>query len=183
METTLSSSRAFIGRIVSVRVDEVETPSGRRATREVVERPDTVSVLAVDDQGRVLLVRQYRYAVGKETLEIPAGTIDPGETPEEAARRELREETGYDCEELKRLITYHPAVGYSTEKMTIFLAKKLVPAPLVGDEESIRAEAVPIAEACGVLFGQSPAGADGALSASDGKTIIALLLVLSRGLL
>ena len=183
METAISSTTAFSGRIVSVRVDEVETPSGRRATREVVERPDTVSVLAVDDKGRVLFVRQYRYAVGRETLEIPAGTIDPGETPEEAARRELREETGYDCEELEPLITYYPAAGYSTEKMTIYLAKKLVPAPLVGDEESIKAEAVATEEACRILTEQPLVGADRGSVFHDGKTIIALLLAHSRGLL
>ena len=103
MEKKISSRQVYAGRIVTLRVDQVETPGGRITSREVVERPDTVSILAIDDRGRVLLVRQFRYAVGQDTLEIPAGTIDPGETPAEAARRELREETGFGCERLEEL--------------------------------------------------------------------------------
>jgi len=143
MEKAISTRTVFNGRILSVRVDTVLTGHGRETTREVVERPDTVSVVAVDANGQILLVRQYRYATGKYTVEIPAGTIDPGETQEEAAKRELREETGYDCDRLKQLYTYSPAIGYSTEKMTIFLATGLRLAPLKGDEDDISVDCRP----------------------------------------
>ncbi|HHY12506.1 MAG TPA: NUDIX hydrolase [Firmicutes bacterium] len=146
METPISKRTVFKGRILSVRVDTVLTRHGRETTREIVERPDTVSVVAIDEKRNILLVRQYRYATGKYTVEIPAGTIDPGETPEQAARRELREETGYDCDNLIPVHLYWPAIGYSTEKMTIFIATGLKPAPLKGDEDSIELLRLPFSQ-------------------------------------
>ena len=81
-------------------------------------RPDTVAIVAIDQDLNILLVRQYRYAISKYALEIPAGLVDKGETAEEAARRELREETGYDCTNLRLYILFGRAIGYSTEQMT-----------------------------------------------------------------
>ncbi len=106
-ERTVESRRAFDGRLISVRVDEIETDSGRRATREVVEHPGAVAVLPVHDDGTIVLVRQYRYAVGRSLLEVPAGTREPGEPDEETARRELREEVGLEASswlEISRLV-------------------------------------------------------------------------------
>ncbi len=143
MEKPMSKRTVFKGRILSVRIDTVLTGQGREITREIVDRPDTVSIVALDTNLDIYLVRQYRYARGDYTVEIPAGTIDPGETPEEAAKRELREETGYDCADLIPLYTYWPAIGYSTEKMTIFLARGLRLAPLEGDEYDICLERLP----------------------------------------
>ena len=140
MEKPISKRLVYRGRVLSVRVDTVVTEKGRETTREIVDRPDTVSVVALDNDANILLVRQYRYAISKYTLEIPAGVIDPGETPEQAARRELREETGYDPNSLTRLYSYWPAIGYSTERMTIFLATGLRYAPLEGDEEELHLE-------------------------------------------
>lgn len=146
MEKPITKRTVFQGRILSVSVDTVLTRHGRETTREIVDRPDTVSVVAVDGNWDIFLVRQYRYATGKYTVEIPAGTIDSGEIPEQAARRELREETGYDCETLIPLYTYWPAIGYSTEQMTIFLATGLRLAPLKGDEDSIELVRLPFSQ-------------------------------------
>ena len=94
-EQLLSSQQIYEGRAVKLRVDTVEKPSGRITTREIVEHGDCVAIVAIDVEDSVLLVRQFRQAVGKDLLEIPAGGINPGESPTEAVRRELQEETGY----------------------------------------------------------------------------------------
>jgi ADP-ribose pyrophosphatase len=94
-EETLSSRRIYQGRAVNLRVDTVRLPSGRQTTREVVEHEECVAVVAVDDKDNILLVKQYRQPVEKELLEIVAGGIDPGESPEDCVRREMREETGF----------------------------------------------------------------------------------------
>ncbi len=143
METPISRRSIFEGRIFSVRVDTVSTQKGCETTREIIDKPDTVSVVAIDDEHNILLVKQYRYAVGKCILEIPAGSVDPGETPEEAARRELREETGYDCKTLTPIYTFWPAVGYCTEKMIIFVGTGLKLSPLKGDEGYIEVLRLP----------------------------------------
>lgn len=172
MERPVCSHRVYKGKIVSVRIDTVITSDGHEAIREVVERPDTVSVVAIDDNDDILLVRQYRYAAGQYTLEIPAGTIDPGETPEDAARRELREETGYDCGNLIRLITYFPSIGYSTEKMTVYLATDLVPSPLKGDEAEIKLERLPFKKVLESILKGTPLF-------TDAKSITGVLLAMS----
>ena len=89
-EETLSSRLIYEGRAVKLRVDTVRTPGGRETTREIVEHSQCVAIIAVDDEGNILLVEQFRKPVEKELLEIPAGGIDPGETPEESVRREMR---------------------------------------------------------------------------------------------
>lgn len=142
MEKTIKSDLLYSGKILSLKLDLVETESGRITHREVVTKPDTVSILAVDGEDDVLLVRQYRYAIGDYSLEIPAGSVDEGETPVEAAVRELREETGYKCNHIKKLIAYHPSIGYSQEKMTLFLGRELEFCPLLGDEDDISLEKV-----------------------------------------
>lgn len=102
-EKTLSSQLIFSGRAVRLRVDTVQMPSGRQTTREVVEHSDCVGIVAIDDDDDVLLVKQYRQAIDKELLEIPAGGIDPGEDAEAAVRREMREETGFLPRRVARL--------------------------------------------------------------------------------
>ena len=174
MERPISTCLVYEGKIMTLKVDTVVTSSGRTTTREILERPEVVSVLPLDHEGNAVLVRQFRYAVGRETLEIPAGVVDKEETPLAAARRELREETGYDAEVLKEMISYRPAIGYSTERMTVFLARGLVHSPRRGDEEQIEIERIPFDRLYDmVIRGLSPF--------EDAKSVIAVLLARATG--
>lgn len=124
-EKRLAGRTCFQGRVFDVEVDEVELDGGRRAEREVVRHPGGVAVLAVDDQNRAVMVRQFRYAAGREMLEIPAGRLEAGEEPQAAGLRELREETGYraaQCDSLGEII---PTGGYCTERIYLYLARGL----------------------------------------------------------
>jgi len=129
-----------------MRVDSVVKPNGKKTTREVVEHVDCVVILPIDSKGNVLLVRQFRHAVGKELLELPAGSIDPGETPEQAAVRELREETGYKPGKLERLGGFYAAPGYCTEYLHFFRATQFEKSPLTA-EDTDEIEVVPISPA------------------------------------
>lgn len=135
-EKLIERRKVYEGRRVNLRVDAVELPSGRRTTREIVEYPDSVVIAAVDSERRVLLVRQYRSAVGKALLEMPAGKREADESFLEAAHREVREETGYSAERMEALGGFYSGPGYSTEFLHLFLATDLVAAPqwLNGDE-------------------------------------------------
>jgi ADP-ribose pyrophosphatase len=123
-ERTVSSRRAFSGRLLSLRVDEVELESGRRATREVVEHPGAVAILAWDGE-RLATVRQWRQAAAADLVEIPAGTREPGESPLESAERELAEECGLRAGRWEEGPSFFTAPGFSTELLTLFLATNL----------------------------------------------------------
>lgn len=124
-ETILSSRIRFSGRLLVVREDEVETPDGHRSTREYIQHPGAVVVLAMDDGETVILERQWRHALGAVVIELPAGKIDPGEDALACAQRELLEETGYVARHWRELATLHPCVGYSDERLTLYLARGL----------------------------------------------------------
>ena len=141
-ERLLDSQHVYRGRAIHVRVDSVVKPTDTKTTREVVEHVDCVVILPVDSQGNILLVRQYRHAVDKDLLELPAGSIDPGETPEEAACRELREETGYRPGKLEKLGGFYAAPGYCTEYLHFFRATELQKSPLMA-EDTDEIEVVP----------------------------------------
>lgn len=112
---------------------------GRAVTLEWVEFPPVVAVLPITDDGEIVLVEQYRAPLDRWTVEVPAGAADPGEPLEDAARRELAEETGYRAAHLERLASFYPAIGYSSEEITIFVARGLVPGETDFDEaEDIR---------------------------------------------
>jgi len=146
-EETLSSRRIYEGRAVNLRVDTVRLASGRQTTREIVEHEEVVAIVAVDDRDNVLLVKQFRKPVGKELLEIPAGGIDPGETPEDAVRREMREETGFLPKKLVKLGGFYSAPGFCTEYLHLYLAAELVHRPLKAeDTENISLVRVPLTE-------------------------------------
>ena len=121
----VDSRRIYSGRILGLRVDSVRLSGESVFRREVVEHPGAVAMLPFLDDGRVLLIRQFRYAVGEFLLEIPAGTLEKGEDPLECARRELIEETGYEAGVLELLFSCFLAPGYSTERIHIFVASKL----------------------------------------------------------
>ncbi|MBA7704114.1 ADP-ribose pyrophosphatase [subsurface metagenome] len=133
-EKTLSSQLIYQGRAVRLRVDTVKTPSGRETTREIVEHDDCVAIIAVDADDKVLLVKQFRKPVERELLEIPAGGIDPGESPEDAVSRELREETGYLPRKLESLGGFYSAPGYATEYLYLYLATELTPSRLFAED-------------------------------------------------
>jgi len=144
----VESRRVYDGKVVSLRVDRFQLPGGRFFDREVVEHRGAVAMLPLLDDGRLLLIRQYRHPVGKVLLEIPAGTLDKDEDPEDCARRELVEETGYEADVMEELFSCFLAPGYSSEKIRIFLASKLEkvnPKPEI--DELIELQPVEIEEA------------------------------------
>lgn len=146
-EKTLSSQIAYEGRAVRLRIDTVRKPNGEETTREIVNRDDCVVIVALDADNNVLMEKQFRKAVEKELLEIPAGGIDPGEKPAAAVRRELREETGYLPRKIKRLNGFYSAPGYCTEYLYLYLATDLVLSPLKAEDTAgIELVRVPMAE-------------------------------------
>lgn len=144
----LKSQTVYQGRAFKVRRDEVRLPGDRLAHLDIVDHPGAVTLIPVDDRGRILFVRQFRYAVQEELLELPAGTLEPGETPEACALREVREETGMSAEQLIKLGEFFLAPGYSSEHMHIYLLSGLKPEPLEGDaDEFISVEPLGIDQA------------------------------------
>ncbi|HYI15691.1 MAG TPA: NUDIX hydrolase [Thermomicrobiales bacterium] len=124
-EQRISSERIFDGKLLKVRVDAVRLPSGREATREVVEHPGAVAILPVTDEGKLILVRQFRYAVGRKLLEVPAGTREPGEPDDETARRELHEEVGLEAATIELLARFFISPGWCNEELVAFRATGL----------------------------------------------------------
>ncbi len=170
MEQLIGTRRVFAGKLVAVRVDTVRLPDGAERTREVVEHPGAVAILPVLSDGRLVLVRQYRHAIGRSLLEVPAGTLEKGETPEACAARELEEETGYRAASLRRLVRFYVSPGWATEQLTVFVAEDVQsgaarPAP---DERidvvEVRPDEVPDLIAGGEI--------------ADAKTIVALVTYL-----
>jgi ADP-ribose pyrophosphatase len=133
-EKTLSSQTIYEGRILKLRVDTVLTAGGRRSTREIVEHPDCIAIIALDADDNILLVKQYRKPVEKELLEIPAGGIDAGEDAEAAVIREMQEETGFRPQKLERLGGFYSAPGYATEYLYLYLATDLTPSQLYAED-------------------------------------------------
>lgn len=124
-----SSKLKYKNKLFSVTEEHVKDPSGFEIRRAIVMHPGSAVMMAVDDRKRILLVRQYRVPVRRYLWELPAGKLDEGETPLQAARRELVEETGYRAEHWKKLVSFYPSPGYVAEKMTIFLATGLTAGP------------------------------------------------------
>lgn len=144
----LRTETVFRGRAFNVRLDEIEYAPGRTTRIEVVEHVGAVTMVPVDDAGQVWFIRQYRHPIGRELLELPAGTLEPAEDPAAGAARELQEEIGMRAERLEPLLSFYLAPGYSTELMHVYLARGLRPAPLPQDEdEVISVVRLPLAEA------------------------------------
>ena len=133
-ERTVSTQRAFEGRLINLRVDEVALDDGRRAQREVVEHPGAVAMLAWDGE-RLAMVRQWRHAAGRELLEIPAGTMDPGEDAPATAARELHEETSLEAASWEAGPRFFTAPGFCTEVIQLFLATSLSTLPGVSEPD------------------------------------------------
>jgi len=171
-EKTLASQQIYQGHAVNIRVDTVEKASGKKTTRDVVEHSDCVAVVALDEQDNIILVRQFRHAVDRFLLEIPAGGIDPGEEPIDTVRRELQEEIGYFPRKIDKLGGFYSVPGYGTEYLHCFLATDLVSSRLMAEDtddiELVRVspDEIPQLIASGEIC--------------DGKTIAALLMFLFR---
>ena len=125
IETELSSKTVFDGKLLHVRRDRVKLPNGKESIREWVAHPGAVVMIALLDNGKLLFERQFRYPLRRIFIELPAGKIDPDEHPLDTARRELREETGYKAKNWGHLGTMHPCIGYSNERIEIFMAHGL----------------------------------------------------------
>ena len=163
-----ASERVFGGSHLTVRRDTWRAPSGQTHDFEVVETPDAVVIVSIDGAGNVLLVLQHRAGPDRVLLELPAGGIDAGETPEQGAQRELREETGHAAARLRLLGNFWTVPGFGTEHMYAFLATDLCEDPLPPDkDEGLTLERMPFAKAMAAArAGQIP----------DAKSIVALLL-------
>jgi len=124
-EKTVSSQQLFKGRVISLQVDEVELPNGKRGKREIIKHPGAVAVIAITDEGKMIMVEQYRKAMERSLVEIPAGKLEPGEEPLRTAERELEEETGYESGEMKHLISFYTSPGFADELVHLFVANDL----------------------------------------------------------
>jgi len=146
-EETLSTQVIFEGRILKLRVDTVRTSDGRQSTREVIEHAACIVVIAVDADDNILLVKQYRSALEKELLEIPAGGIDKGENAEAAVIREMREETGFRPQKVARLGGFYSTPGYCDEYLYLYLAPDLTHDPLSAEDTAgIEVVRVPVTQ-------------------------------------
>ncbi len=126
-EKTMKSEKIYEGKIVNLRVDTVELPDKKYSKREIVEHPGAVGIIPITDDGKLILVRQYRKPVEKFLLEIPAGRLEINEEPRETGLRELKEETGYQAEKLEYVFEFYPSAGITTEKIHLFIARGLTP--------------------------------------------------------
>jgi ADP-ribose pyrophosphatase len=168
----LSSERGFDGAWVHVRVDRVRLPSGRVTTRETVEHPGSVAIVGVTADDMVLLLRQSHHPIQRTLLGLPAGTLEPGETPEDCARRELLEETGYRAGPLTLLAEYFTSPGYTSEVMTVFLAEECVPKDgAIDPDELIAVQPCPLTDIARLVT-------PGPDQVADSKTLVGLLMLL-----
>ena len=169
-EPTIESKDIYQGRIIKLRVDTVQLPSGRTTTREIVEHEDAVCVVPIDENNNVLMVRQYRKAAQLNLLEVPAGGVEAGETPDETVLRELQEEVSVTSGSLRRLSGFWVSPGWATEFMHAYLATDLTPASLpADDDEYISVERVPLDSIPGLIESGE---------IQDSKSIASLLLAL-----
>ena len=167
-EKTLSSRRIYDGRILNVRVDTVELPNGCVSTREIVEHRGAVAIVPILDTDRIVMVRQFRQPVGEVLLEIPAGTLAPGEDPDDCALRELAEETGYQAGDLRKLFSSYLAPGYSSEMLHTYLATGLSKTEANTDpDEFVEIVVVRLDDAVGMI---------GSGEIRDAKTICGVLM-------
>ena len=125
-EIKLYSQSIFKGCLLDVRKDSIQLPNGKKSIREWINHPGAVCCIPILPDGRLALIKQYRYPVQSEMVEFPAGKLDPNENPEDCALRELQEEIGYHTNKLTFLTIIHPAIGFANEKMWLYLAEELV---------------------------------------------------------
>ncbi len=175
--TTVSVDEQYAGRS-TVRIEVVRTPDGNEVEREIVGHDDAVAIVPVTDDGEVVLLRQYRQALREHLLEIPAGTLDvDGESPTDAALRELAEETGYTARSLEHLVTFHNSAGWTDERTHVYLARGLTgdSAPEGFEPEDEEADMELVHLELAAAWAAARAG-----EISDAKTLVGLLLTADR---
>ena len=165
----LDSQEVYKGIIIRVEKDHVRLENGVETYRESVRHRNAVAVVAIDDEKHLLMVEQYRYPIGRKLVELPAGLIDEGEEPLEAAKRELEEETGYGAEDWQLLTEFYPSGGVHDEKIYIYLARKIteVTKPHLDGDEILTSHKILFAD----LLKKVQNG-----EIQDGKTIIGVLM-------
>jgi ADP-ribose pyrophosphatase len=168
-EHFVAGDLVFDGNLLKVHRDTVRLPDGSQGQREYIRHPGAVAIVALFEDGAVLLERQYRYPAQREFIEIPAGKLEPGEPHLATARRELLEETGYVAAEWRRIGVIHTGIGYTDETIEFFLARKLTHQGAKPDAgEFLEVFKLPFDEAVGMIR-------DGRIT--DSKTIVGLLWV------
>ncbi|MBM7651517.1 NUDIX domain-containing protein [Neobacillus cucumis] len=149
-EKTIKSEEVFSGRIISLHLQDVELPNGKQAKREIIKHPGAVAVIAITDEKRIVLVEQYRKALERTIVEIPAGKLEKGEVPEICAKRELEEETGYECRTLELVTSFYTSPGFADEIVHVYLAKGLTKkedAASLDEDEFVNLEEITLEQA------------------------------------
>ena len=169
MEKKIQTLATLSTHSFSAYLDEVLLSNGQVGKRIRVDHPEAAAIIPFISEHEIIMVRQFRYALGKETLEIPAGKVDPGEEPEECAKRELLEETGYEAGSINLIYTYAPAIGYSNELIHMYSGRSLIKRNVKTDKREILSlERLSIERVRGFIK-------EGLIL--DGKTIIGLSLI------
>ena len=166
-ENTNSSEIVFKGELLDVRKDKVTLPNGEIATREWIKHPGAVCCVPILPNKKIALIRQYRYPIKKHIIEIPAGKLEWGENPENCAKRELEEEIGYKTNKISFLTNIHPAVGFASEIMWLYLAENMIKTkPSLDDDEFLELIPTKLENAIEMVWSGK---------ITDTKTIIGLL--------
>ena len=167
-EKRIQTEKVYSGSFLDVRKDTVKLPNGESSTREWIKHPGAVCIIPVLKENSILFIRQYRYPIRKHMIEIPAGKLDAGEDPLTCGLRELEEETGYVAEKLTLLTTIYPAIGFTDEKMWIYIAENLTKTkPKLDKDEFLEPYPLPLDKALKMVWESK---------INDAKTMVALLM-------
>lgn len=149
-EKTIQTEEIFSGKVISLQVEDVELPNGKISKREIIKHPGAVAIIALTDDNKIVMVEQYRKALERTIVEIPAGKLEKGEEPATCARRELEEETGYICDHLELLVSFYTSPGFADEIVHVYLASGLTQkqdSAALDEDEFVNLEELTLADA------------------------------------